>query len=138
MKRIIAAGRVDGGKLHLNARKTFEEQLREIEGQVVLTVQRSTRSLRQNDLLWVYNTLVGRELGWDPEEVHEFTKSKINLVHKTRLDKSTGELVDESFPGGTHDMAKDEFSDYLERYVSYWAVGGIVLQSPEEFLAGQP
>jgi len=123
---------MEGGELMIHHEGRFTAECAGFKGTFRLVAEKDTRSLQQNALLWVWNTIVGNDLGWEPEEVHEFTKSKVHLVHKTWTDKITGEIVDEAFPGDTHTLAKDAMSEYMEKFQRFWAEQGIVLPSSEE------
>lgn len=119
-------------QLIVHNRRVFFEQCAKLKGEFRLSAEKATRSAEQNAFLWVLNTIVANDLGWEPEEVHDFTKSKIHLKHKSRVDLKTGEIIDESFPGDTHDLPKDAFSEYIEKFVRYWAEEGIILPDSEE------
>ena len=136
-KKVMARGCVEGGTLRIIHERDFLTALATFKGAVTVTVTRETRTSAQNALLWVHNTTVANALGWTPEEVHEYSKAKWNLVHKTHVNKKTGELIDSSFPGSTHDMPIDDFTGFLQRYVQGWAEEGIVLMDPEQFFAEQ-
>jgi hypothetical protein len=132
-KRVLASGVVEGGKLMLSRRTHFDDSVaREFKegARVMVTVEKSTRTSRQNALLWFWNTIIAKDLGWDAEEVHEYDKGRIQLVHKTRIDRKTGEVIDVAIPRGTHDMSVDLFSEMMEEKQRLWAEEGIVLPSP--------
>lgn len=134
-RRIVTSAHVDeGGALHVHHRDSFERRIAEQfkDKRVRVTVEKETRNLQQNALLWVWNTLLGNELGWTPDEIHEYTKSEINRKHKMVTDKRTGELVDAVFPGDTHTLTVDEFGEYLERYVQFWGEKGYSLPTTPE------
>ena len=113
-------------------RRVFFDQCAHFKGEFRLWAEKQTRSAKQNAYLWVLNTIVGNDLGWEPEEVHEYSKSQINLIHKSRVDLVTGEIVDESFPGDTHTMPEDKMSEYIEKFKRFWAQKGIPLPDSEE------
>jgi len=132
-KKVITTAHVEGGQLIIHHRGKFTDGCAAFRGRIRITAEKETRSIAQNGLLWLYNTIVSNELGWNqPEDVHEYTKSKINLHHRTFIDKKTGEIIDESFPGPTHTMVKDQMTEFLEKYRIFWAEKGIWLPSTEE------
>jgi hypothetical protein len=130
-KKVITTAHVEDGRLMVHNRGRFLDACLDFKGRFIIVAEKDTRSRSQNALLWLYNDIVANELGWTKEQVHEFTKSKIHLTHVSRIDKRTGEIIDESFPGSTHDLAKDDMALYIERYQRYWAEEGIVLPDPE-------
>jgi len=134
-KRVLASGRFENGTVRFKKREHFDAWLkREFrEGEdVMVTVQKSTRTLRQNALLWLYNTMIGRELGWTPEAVHEYDKGRINPEHLTRTNPKTGELIEVSVPRTTHDMPLDEFTEMLDEKKRLWAEEGYILPDPND------
>ena len=132
-KKIRARGVIEGGTLRIIHERYFLTRLGEMKGPVVIVVSRETRTEAQGNYLWACNTEIGDRLGWTKEEVHEYSKARWNQVHKTKVNKKTGEIEDVSFGGSTHDMPIDEMTAYIERYLQGWAEEGQVLESPEEY-----
>lgn len=128
----MTAAHMEGGTLKIHHERRFVDGCAGFKGTFRLWAEKDTRSLAQNALLWLYNSIVANELGWTKEEVHEFCKSKLNLVHRSRIDRVTGEIIDESFPGDTHTMPKDAMAEYIDRYVQFWSEQSIVLPDAEE------
>lgn len=83
------------------------------------------RSSAQNRLWWRYMTILGRELGYTAEEMHEACKLKF----LGREDISSGLTI----LGSTAKLDQDRFSKLVEQ-VREWAHGflGIYLPSPDE------
>lgn len=124
-----------GGTVLISHRSRFDAQVSDTftDGErVCITVEKSTRSIRQNKLLWVWNKIIGDELGLTPEEVHEYDKGRINPIHRTRVDRRTGEVVDMVIPRSTHDMPKDVFAEMMNTKQRLWAEEGIDLPSPND------
>ena len=134
-KKIRARGVIEGGTLRIIHERDFLARLGEMKGSVSVTVERETRTMAQNNYLWAMNTKLANELGWTAEEVHEYSKSRWNQVHKTRVDKATGEIRDVSFPGTTHDKSIDAMAEYIDAFIRGWAEEGYSLESPEEYYA---
>lgn len=83
------------------------------------------RSSAQNRLWWRYMTILGRELGYTPEEIHDSVKVKF----LAREDISTGLTIVQS----TAKLPPDRFSQLVEQ-VREWAFHtlGIYLPAPDE------
>ncbi len=125
MKRLLEPGIVVGGKLTLDNKERFAEGLSQFNGvRVLVEVKRETRNRKQNALLWVLNTAIGKELGWEPVRVHEFAKQNLLVTHEMFTNKLTGELTEVTFLGTTHDMAQDVFANYMDEYIRFWAEKG--------------
>lgn len=120
VKRILALGTVHRGQLVISRRDQFDAELRQLNGPVLLTVERETRTLRQNAFYHVWNGIIAKELGWTPSEVHEFNKRECNERVKTYADRETGELVEVRFGASTADLPIDAFSEFMERVRQYW------------------
>jgi sulfur transfer complex TusBCD TusB component (DsrH family) len=150
---------VKDGKLQKNTTQNILQCLAPLEGKrVVITIekQRSSRSLQQNKLYWVYIDILSKELGHSKDEMHELVKYKflklkrfISIVNGKSVilaledgiyvDVSTGEIHDiekvEPYDkiGSTTTLTKSEFIDFVDNLIT-WAKDflGITLPSPEE------
>jgi hypothetical protein len=150
---------VKDGKLQKNTTQNILQELAHLEGKrVVVTIekQRSSRSLQQNSLYWVYIDILSQELGHSKDEMHELVKYKflklkrfISVVNGKSVilaledgiyvDVSTGEIHDiekvEPYDkiGSTTTLTKSEFIDFVDNLIT-WAKDflGITLPSPEE------
>lgn len=103
------------------------------DGEAVVIVERSTRTLAQNRYLWgIVYAAIADHTGNTPEVVHEFCKDTFNPVHFSYTAKN-GQLIDELVGGSTASLAKDAFSEYTEK-VRGWAAAdlGIVIPDPGE------
>jgi len=133
MKRLLASGSVEVGKLALDSTDRFKEGLRQFDGcRVLVDVKKETRNLRQNALYFVWVGIISSELGWDREYTHVYNKHEYNLKTTIITDRKTGEMMEVQYAGDTHDMAYDEFSEFMNRVQIGWAEKGIVLSSPED------
>jgi len=83
------------------------------------------RSSAQNRLWWRYMTILGRELGYTSEQMHEVCKFKF----LGREDLSTGLII----PGSTATLPPDRMSQLVEQ-VREWSHCSlnIYLPAPEE------
>ena len=88
-------------------------------------VQPKRRSSAQNRLWWRYMTILGRDLGYTAEEIHEAVKLKF----LGREDLSSGLTL----LGSTAKLEPGRFSELVEQ-VRQWAHGtlGIYLPAPDE------
>ena len=123
--------------LQIRGGAQYKHALAELRGnvklrEVIITVQRATRSLLQNALYWKWNQIISEETGMDPNDVHEFNKSECNHDHFSWCDKTTGELRDRVIPKSTANLSKDAFSEFLERVQRFWATQGYSLPWPDE------
>lgn len=131
-RKIVTTAHIESGKLVVHHKRDFLDRCAKVKGRGRLTFEKDTRSLQQNALLWLWETIISKEWGWEPEEVHEHNKDIYNRIHKMRIDKRTGELIDESFPGPTKTLPKDRFAVYMDRLQREYAQQGITLPSTEE------
>ena len=150
---------VKDGKLQKNTTQNILQELAHLEGKrVVITIekQKSSRSLQQNSLYWVYIDILSQELGHSKDEMHELVKYKflklkrfISVVNGKSVilalevgiyvDVSTGEIHDiekvEPYDkiGSTATLTKSEFIDFVDNLIT-WAKDflGITLPNPEE------
>lgn len=150
---------VKDGKLQKNTTVNILQVLAPLEGKrVVVTIekQKSSRSLQQNKLYWVYIDILSKELGHSKEEMHELVKYKflklkrfISVVNGKSVilaledgiyvDVKTGEIYDiekvEPYDkiGSTAILTKSEFIEFIENLISWaWEFLNIRLPRPEE------
>ena len=150
---------VKDGKLQKKTTQNILQELAHLVGKrVVITIekQKSSRSLQQNSLYWVYIDILSQELGHSKDEMHELVKYKflklkrfISVVNGKSVilaledgiyvDVSTGEIHDiekvEPYDkiGSTATLTKSEFINFIDSLIT-WAKDflGITLPSPEE------
>jgi len=90
---------------------------------------KSKRSSRQNNLLHMYFGIIAKELGYNRDEIKEIFK--FMFLKRERVIEQTGEIV--PYIGETHNLTKDEFSEFLEKIIEYCGrVFGITLPMPDE------
>lgn len=133
---VIASGRVQGGKLHLRDRRTFDRQIALLneswELEVAVQRLRATRSPNQNRWYWSQVVgLVAQYTGSTPDDIHAIYKAKflprIIAVPNIR----SGEVVAEFTLGGsTRTMNKKEFTDYCEA-IREWAEDSLGVRIPD-------
>jgi hypothetical protein len=111
---------VKEGKLQNNVRQRIANELQCFEGKrVEITIQRlkSTRSVQQNRLWWLYMNIISHELGYTKDECHEIFKYK--LLKRERVDERTGEVFE--YLGSTTKFNKTEFAELVNELIRYCA-----------------
>lgn len=101
--------------------------------ELLLTIVKDNRTIKQNAYLWKVFEIIGNELGYDKDEIKVLILLHKEVNHtKTIINKKTGEEV--IVPGNTHNLNKVEFSDLTEKIIRFAATLEINIQTPEEFL----
>jgi len=120
-------GRVIDKNIVVNSPSSFKKYLEKYEGKdITIIVKRysKNRSIRQNNLYWLWLTHIGNEIGEDIEDLHSTFKAMF-LVDRTRkipIVKSTSSL------------SKNEMSEYMDKVQRRVGVIGITLPDPEEWI----
>jgi len=123
---------VKNGKPVMQNREKFYEDLKRFEGRpcyFTLSELKRSRSNNQNRYYWgVVIEIIGRELGYHPEEVHEVLKNQFLPVRTLSIGDDEYKIS-----GSTAKLSTKEFEDYLER-VRTWAASNlsIVIPLPNE------
>ena len=105
------------GKLILNNKQQFQDQLKEFEGkEVVIKIaeRNNNRTKDQNSLFWKWIDIISKETGYTKEETKELISYK--FLRRERIDE---EGYTEVYLKGTSTLSKQEFSDLMNN-VSYW------------------
>ena len=123
---------VKEGQLQNNVRQLIAKELPSFEGKrVEITIQKlkSTRSIQQNRLYWLYVTIMANELGYNKEELHEIIKYQ--FLKKEKANERTGEIF--QYIGSTANLSISEFMDLINS-LQQWASQefSIVLPDPGE------
>jgi hypothetical protein len=130
-RKIHAHGLVENGELRLLHRKAFMEGVSQFSGDVLLTVEKATRTNKQNAYYHVCCEHVATQLeGWTHEDVHEYNKILYNAQIKLLPDPETGELLEIKVPGSTAVLPKDAFAELLEKCNIGWGERGIQFFPP--------
>lgn len=135
MKSITAFGTAHGGKPVLTSRTRFYARFAEAfkDGEkFAITVQKSTRNLRQNALYWVWCTLIAKEYGCSPEYIHAENKRLFNRITEPYADPKTGEIHEVEYAGSTSELSVDAFAEFMERVQRGWASQGVDLPSAND------
>jgi hypothetical protein len=123
---------VKDGQLQKNVRLQIAEEVKHFEGKrVEVTIEKlkSTRSVQQNRLWWLYVSIISKEVGYSKEEMHEILKFK--FLKREKVDEKTGEVFE--YIGSTIKLNKTDFADMVNDLIRYAAeTFNIVLPLPGE------
>ena len=106
-------GSVKKGKLELHDKSSFNEFISQSEGDVWIIIKPmpKTRSPQQNNYYWMIVKSVANEIGYTHDELHEIVKVKFEIE-------------------STKNLEQDEFSDFLDRLIRYFAEQGFPVEDP--------
>jgi hypothetical protein len=126
-------GKVENGKLKLNNPQIFQEELRDLSGDVIVEVKegRGKRSNQQNAYYWsTICKLISETTGYTPEEVHEFFKEKFLSERKCIL---IGNEEREIEKASTTKLTTKQFEEYAENIRRFAATElNISIPTPNE------
>ena len=111
-------GIVRKGKLTLNNKQLFNDQLQQYEGKdvVIKIVERNNnRTKDQNSLFWKWLDIISKETGYTKEETKELITYKF-----LRRERQNEEGITEVYLKGTSTLTKKEFNDLMNN-ISYWS-----------------
>jgi hypothetical protein len=116
-------GYIQKGKLHLQNRRRFEQEVNDAKDMDVSIIvkKRGKRSTVANNYYWgvvieeIRHDLRNRGERVEAETIHEFLKGKFNP--KKVMVETTGELLE--LPGSTTEMNATEFGEFLERVIEW-------------------
>jgi len=123
---MIFYGTVKNGVLKLFRKDIYEMYLGTLENKdITLELKKRSRKRtnKANRYYWAILTLIGKDLGYYPEEIHNSFKA-LFLTDRTKkipIVKSTTRL------------STEEFTEYIERISQKMAEIGIIIQTPEEY-----
>jgi len=122
-----AFGEIKKGKLILNNKQQFQDQLMELEGMdvVIKIVERNNnRTKDQNSLFWSWVAILSDNTGYTKEEMKELIQVK--FLQRERLD---ADGYTETYIKGTSTLSKKEFNDLMNE-VSYWSNSTLQITLP--------
>jgi hypothetical protein len=103
------------GKISENNRGKVQMIFDTFAGQIIIAnFKKKTRkrSLPQNSLLWLYNEILGKELGYTAEEMHEVMKGEIFGYEE----KKFGDEIKLVPKKHTKDLSTIDFAWYIQEY----------------------
>lgn len=124
-------GKIEHGKIELFDQRAYDIQVKRLEGkdiQITIAKRQYKRSDRQNRYYFgVVVDIIGNELGYSPEEIHELLKA---LFLKTKIPFKGNEV---EIVKSTTALNTQEFEEYLEK-IRIWASTelGVVIPLPNE------
>jgi len=77
---------------------------------VIISERKETRRTQQNSLLWKWYSVIGDELGYTRDEIHDLLRYKILGMESKEI---AGEAI-ETLPSTTK-LSVGEFSEYMEQ-----------------------
>lgn len=125
---------IKDGALMVRNRKEMEREavasgLNEFE--VVLKKKTKSRSIQQNRWWWLCMSIMGEQLGYRREEMHEICKFK--FLKRELIDTKSGEVFE--YLKSTTELSTTEFSELIESVIQWSAEQfKIVLPMPNEQL----
>lgn len=126
-------GRVENGVLKLRNRKQLSEDLKRFEGkdvEITFERKRSKRSDNQNRYWWACMEILGKELGYRKDEMHEICK--FMFLKAEKVDEKTGEVF--QYLRSSTELNKMEFADMTSNLIQWASEHGIILPLPNEQL----
>lgn len=121
----MEAGTIKFGRLGL---KRMLERLD--DGDYIIEALPPNRSLRANRLYWKWLTIIGDEIGYKKEELHELFIDMYAPIYQ--IPDLNGEMVEKR--KRTSAMNKREFWEYMNSLDQFAAENDIILPQPEEDL----
>lgn len=130
---IVLPGRLEGGKVRLNAKRLAEllKGRKDCDLEFIIERKHATRSLAQNAYYHgVVLRLISEHTGHTSDELHEFFKLKFNAKPMTFVNEH-GEIVDEERIGlTTTKLNKITFGEFVEK-VRQFAAEELHLNIPD-------
>ena len=106
-------GTIINGKLTLHDKRSYNEFISQNEGDVSIVINHlpKSRSPQQNNYYWMIIKSVAKDIGYTHDEMHEVVKVKFKI-------------------DSTKNLEQDEFSDFLDRLIRYFAELGYPVEDP--------
>jgi len=125
---------VKEGKMQRNVALQIANDVKHFEGkriEIKICKLKSTRSLQQNRLWWVYMTFLSKDLGYSKDEIHEICKFK--FLQREKVIESTGEIM--PYLESTTKLSKTDFASMVNELIRWSAeTFNIILPLPGEQL----
>lgn len=103
------------------------EEIKRSPGMTV-TIKETKRGLDQNALMWMLLTVLGKDMGYTSEQLHEVLKVRWLGVSKRIVEGI--EIVE---PVSTTTLTKKQFTEYIDKIYELGAIMGIVLPNPSHW-----
>lgn len=119
---------VKNKSLHFESQRTEYYFYEKMEGKtVVIQEKKKKRSLSQNAYLWFIYTLIAEHTGNDPEDIHEYCKTRALPKRFIKINGKEREI-----PPSTRILSKGDFAMYIEKVCALAANLEIRIPTPEE------
>lgn len=103
----------------LNPNRTYSVEIKEY---------RKNRSMAQNRLYWMWVNMLAKDIGYEPEELHETFKARFLGVEERMIFGAPAFI-----PRSTAKLNANEFTTYLEMIEQFSLAMNIRLPHPEEY-----
>lgn len=134
MKALTYFSNVKDGNLQDNVRKKIASELSQFNGkrvEVTIKPLKSTRSLQQNRLWWLYMGILSKDIGYTKDEMHAICKMK--FLKREKVVEETSEIL--PYLKSTTELSRGEFADMVNELIRWSAeTFNIVLPLPESQL----
>lgn len=116
---------IDGAIVGAETIRSYIASLK--DGEYQISIRRAKRSTQQNNLYWSWLTVIGDDLGYRPNELHEVFiirfASPVSFVDF--------EGKEQTRPQRTSEMSVDEMMNYMGAIQQFADEAGIILPTPE-------
>ena len=122
-----AFGEIKKGKLVLNDKRLFQDELHSFEGKEVIIkieVRSPNRSKEQNSLFWRWIDIISKETGYTKEETKDLICYK--FLARDIFDEDNEKSV---IIKGTSTLTKKEFKEFMDE-VLYWSNSTLGINLP--------
>ena len=126
--KLVYKGDLVRGHLSFNRTAMIKELTTLNDGAVEITISNYTdsRSINQNRLMWMWFSIIGKHIGYTPQQVKGIMQVKFLLTED--VIESTGEVVPRV--RGTSELDKAEFTEFIDN-VYRWSLEFLQLTLPQ-------
>jgi len=130
------SARIMDGKLRFFDKERLKEWLKKLTGKpltVTIKPKQKKRTELQNNLYWLWLTIIAEETGQDKDDIHDFYKTKFltRTIHIKGMDliKREAKVI-----GSTATLNTRSFGEYLDKVQSHAAqFFGVTLPNSEDY-----
>jgi hypothetical protein len=114
MEKLTITTRVFGGKIPDDIRLVIAKKLQSVDDDTRIKIEiyepKDTRSIQQNKRQWAIYTLIAKDTGHTPQDIHDFYRREYLKTEK--VDKITGEVY--PYIKSTTELNTEEHAQYTE------------------------
>ena len=127
-------GKIENGKLELFKPDLFKMYYQSMEGLVGLTIRKKgkIRSNPQNNTYWMWCTEIGDDLGYAPEEMHNYFKSEF-LKEVKMIQSKSGIIKEVTMIQSTTKQTTITMKQFMDKIWRFAGEMGIILTDPDDF-----